>query len=415
LKLKVKPLTWSAGRPVAIIHKRLAEHMSLHLNDRIFIVKGSRKIICVLDLSESMVTQEEIAVSSEVIDHLRLRKKDRVAIKMTSKPRSLHYIHKKISGKELERKEILEIIRDIVNNALTQAEVAYFVSAVYNKGMSDKETKSLIQAIAESGTKLKFKKRIVADKHSIGGVAGNRTTPIVVSICSSTGLLIPKTSSRAITSAAGTADVVECLAPVEFNKKQIMKIIKKTNACMVWGGSLGLAPADDKLIQVEKLLNIDPEPQLIASILAKKISVSATHVLIDIPCGKSAKVSKKKAKHLALKFKKFGNDFGLKIKCILTDGSSPIGNGIGPNLEIKDILKVLRQEEKRPLDLEKKSVRLAGEILELTGKSKKGKGIKKAKEFLSSGEAFTKFKQIIESQGGRIKPLAVSKFEKDII
>ncbi len=226
---------------------------------------------------------------------------------------------------------------------------------------------------------------------------------------------MPKTSSRAITSAAGTADVIESVAKVEFSSSQLYKILKKTKACMVWGGSLGLAPADDKIIQIERLLNLDPEPQLLSSILAKKLSVNSNYVLIDIPYGKSAKVSRKKALSLKKKFEKLSKIFNINLKCILTDGSQPIGNGIGPILEIRDVLSVLKQSPERPLDLEKKSLKLASFLLEMTGKAKKGQGMELAKKILQSGKAFSKFKEIIKAQGGHLNNLKLGEFFQDIV
>jgi thymidine phosphorylase len=64
------------------------------------------------------------------------------------------------------------------------------------------------------------------------------------------------------------------------------------------GGSLGLAPSDDKIIRVERLLNLDVEPQLIASILSKKIAAGSSRVLIDIPYGGGKLKNKKLAKKL---------------------------------------------------------------------------------------------------------------------
>ena len=256
----------------------------------------------------------------------------------------------------------------------------------------------------------------VTDKHCIGGVAGNRTTPIVVSICASTGLIMPKTSSRAITSASWTADVVETVANVEFSIKEIKEIIRKTNVCLVWGGALGLAPVDDKIIKIERIINIDSTSQLLASILSKKISVGSKYILIDIPFGRSAKITtKNQAEQLKNKFLEIGKKFGLKLEVFLSDGSEPVGNGIGPVLEMKDIIKVLKRNNP-PKDLEEKSVIIAGKILELSGKAEKNKGFQLAKEILESGKAFKKFKQIIEAQGGNVNKnrLKKAKFSHDI-
>jgi len=281
--------------------------------------------------------------------------------------------------------------------------------------MTMKEIIYLIKAMLKFGNELEINKEFVVDKHSIGGVPGNRTTPIVVSICSAAGLTFPKTSSKAITSAAGTADTIETIARVDFSMSELKKILKKTNAFMVWGGSLGLVPADSKIIEVEKSLTIDPRSQLIASIMSKKFAAGSKYILIDIPYGKNAKVTKKKAERLKRDFAKLGKYFRKKIKCILTDGSQPIGNGIGPALELRDIIKILNPSENGPSDLEKKSLTLSGMILEMTGKAKKGKGIELAKEILYSGKAFEKFKEIINAQKGSLSRLRDAKFKKDIL
>jgi thymidine phosphorylase len=282
--------------------------------------------------------------------------------------------------------------------------------------MNMDETISLIKAILNSGQqlKLRLKNKFIVDKHSIGGIPGNRTTPIVVSICAAGGLIMPKSSSRAITTPAGTADVVETVARVEFSIKESEKIVKKTGACLIWGGSLKIVPADEKIIQIEKILNIDPEAQLLASIMSKKLASGAKYILIDIPYGKTAKVKKEKALHLKKKFEFLGRYFNKKMKVVLTKGDEPIGNGIGPAMEMRDIIKILRRDKSRPIDLETKSLFLAGEIFEMTRKAKKGEGVFWAKKILDSRKAFTKFKQIIKAQKGNLNRLKYAKFKKDI-
>jgi AMP phosphorylase len=415
MKLKVKILKLMAGRPVAILHKKTADKISVNIDDRITLNKDSKKIISIVDIATGLLKKDEIAVSNEIVKALKLREDELIDINIAPHPESINLIYKKLKCHPLNEKELKKIISDIVKNALTEPEIAYFVSAMYKCGMSIEEVKYLIKATIDTGKKLKLRGKI-ADKHGIGGIAGNRTTPIIVAICASAGLTIPKTSSRAITSAAGTADVIEAVAKVEFSIPQLYKIIKKTKACIVWGGSLGLAPADDKIIQIERLLNLDPEPQLLASILSKKLSVGSEYVLIDIPYGKSAKVLKNKALHLKKRFEKLARYFNLNIKCVLTDGSQPIGNGIGPVLEIRDLLAILRQEPNRPLDLEKKSLMLAALLLEMTGKAKKRKSKEMAKKILQSGKAFKKFQEIIKAQGGSLSngKLKLGSFSKEI-
>jgi AMP phosphorylase len=418
MQLKIKLLKWSAGLPVAMLNKKTAEKIGIHPRDMVNIKtlsKHPREISAVIDvIKRRLVRKDEIAVSSELKKRLNLKIGEKVEISMLIPPNSMNFIKKKLSNKKLSEKEINIIIKDIVNNSLSDPEIALFISAVDKYGMTMKETIYLIKAIQKTGAQLKFRNKFVVDKHSIGGVPGNRTTPIVIAICASAGLIMPKNSSRAITSAAGTADVIETIARVEFSMKELKRIIKKTNAFMIWGGAIGMVPADSKIIRIEKSLKIDPEAQLIASIMSKKLAADSKYIIIDIPYGKGAKVDRKRALRLKRKFEYLGKYFKKNLKCILTDGSQPIGSGIGPVLELEDIIKILNPKEKGPIDLEKKSLLLAGKLLEMTGKAKNGCGIKMAEEILYSGKAFKKFKEIIKAQGGNLKKLKKAEFTHDI-
>jgi len=411
MKLKVKFLKISAGRPVVIINKKFAEKLSIHVDDRLRLLHGSKKIVSVVDIASGFVAEGEIIVSTEIVHCLSLKEGDYVDLEISLKPDSIALIHKKLTCQHLSRSELKEIIQDIVDNALTEAEIAYFISGVYSCGMSMEEIVNLTKALIETGKTLELSGK-TADKHSIGGVPG-RTTPIIVSICAAAGIKIPKTSSRAITSPAGTADAMEVICRVDFSIPEIKKIVKKIGACIVWGGSLNLAPADDKIIQVEKLLNLDPEPQLLASIIAKKLSIGAKIILIDIPYGKNAKVTKKEAFELKRKFEAIGRHFKIKLKCSLKSVEEPLGDGVGPALEIKDVIKVLKRESPCHL-LESRSLELAGELLELAGKVKKGKGYALAKEILESKLAFKKFEQIVKAQQGRLNSIGLAKYSSEI-
>ncbi len=418
MELKIKLLKWSAGLPVAMLNKKTAEKIGVHSRDRISIKtlsKHPKEISTDIDIIKKFVKRDEIAVSSELKKYLNLNIGQKVEVNLSNPPESINFIKKKMNNKSLSEKEINTIIKDVVNNSLSESEIALFVSSSYKYGMSMKETIFMIKAIQNSGNQLRFKNKFVADKHSVGGVPGNRTTPIIVSICAAAGLIIPKNSSRAITSAAGTADVIETIADVEFSIKELKKIIKKTNACMVWGGSLGLVPADSKIIRVEKSLKMDPEAQLLASIMSKKLAAGSKYIIIDIPYGKNAKFNKKRALNLKKKFNYLGRYFKKKLKCVLTDGSQPVGCGIGPALELKDIIQIFDPNETGPQDLERKSLLLAGELLEMTGKAKKNQGIKFAEEMLFSGKAFDKFKEIIKAQNGNLRRIKDAEFKRDIL
>ncbi|MBI2124440.1 hypothetical protein HYT92_01480, partial [Candidatus Pacearchaeota archaeon] len=304
MKLRAKDLDISSGGPlIAVLNHKDALMLDLHVMDRIKIAKGKKLETVVVDIAQSdkVVPQGKIGVFEEVIKSLRLKDGNAVKITIARKPLSIQYIKRKLDGQRLSKKEIDQIVWDIVHNKLSSVELAYFVAACYTNVMSTEETILLTKAMVQHGEVLKLSKYPVIDKHSIGGIPGNRTTMVVVPIIAAAGYTIPKTSSRSVTSPAGTADTMEVLANVTFPIKKMKEIVLQTNGCIVWGGSLNLAPADDKIIAVERPLEIDAESQLLASIMAKKHSVSSTHILIDIPAGKDAKV---KNKTEALKLKK---------------------------------------------------------------------------------------------------------------
>ncbi len=419
MKLKVKPIDISSGGPlIAVLNCKDASTLDLHVMDRVKIKDGGKTGTVVIDItqSEKIVPKGRIGVFDEAINTLNLKNGDEVSISAARKPLSIDYIKKKLNGQRLSKNEIDQIVWDIVHNKLSAVELAYFVAACYTNVMTTEETILLTKAMVRHGDSMKLNKYPVVDKHSIGGIPGNRTTMIVVPIMAAAGYYIPKTSSRSITSPAGTADTMEVLANVAFPIKKMKAIVLRTKACIVWGGSLNLAPADDKIIVVERPLEIDAESQLLASIMAKKYSVSSTHILIDIPVGKDAKVKNRiGALRLKKEFEKIGAKLKKHIKVIITDGSQPIGNGIGPSLEARDVLWVLKRNPGKPLDLEKKCLRMCAKIFSMVGVNN---GYRKALEILNSGKAYQKMIDIIKAQGGKdtaAEDIRIGKFSFDFL
>ena len=406
MKFQVKDMDIaSGGAHIAILNEKDAVKLDLRSGDRILVFNGRKKTTCILDISESRkaVSPGKIGLFEEVLDILNARQGNIVDVKFTGKPESVIHIRDKLYGKELSFVELDHIIRDITSNALTDIEKTYFVASGFSNGWTIDEIVNMSKAMVKNGNQLKFK-GITLDKHCIGGIPGNRTTMIIVPVIAAAGFTIPKTSSRAITSPAGTADTMECLAKVELSQKKIRSIVKKTKACIVHGGSMNLAPADDKIIDVEHPLSIDPEGQLLASVMAKKYSVSANYVLIDIPFGKSSKAkTRKEARRLKKQFVKVGKRLNITVKAIITDGSHPIGNGIGPLLEAEDVMAVLRNDPLAPNELKEKSVYLAGLMLEMTGKYSRREGHKLALNILESGKALRKMEDMIKAQGKQKK------------
>jgi len=405
MKLKIQKIHISTGRIlVAVLNRKDANSNHLREGDRIYIKNKNTTTVGIVDVTdnEELVPQGKIGMFLDLIKEGNFRAESIVDITFAPKPRSIFHIKKKLLGHVLTEKEVTEIIDDISKNRLTDIELTYFVSAGYMHEFNDDEITWMTKAMVKTGQTINFGKKIVMDKHCIGGVAGNRTTCLVVPILASAGLTIPKTSSRSITSPAGTSDTMEVLCNVALSVEEMKKVVAKCNGCLAWGGAMNLAPADDKIIKVEHPMSLDPVGQLLTSILAKKKSVGATHVLIDVPFGEGAKVSdKKRAILLKDKFEKIGHKLGMRVKVVITDGNEPIGNGIGPVLEARDILWTLMDDPRGSHQLREKAIRLSGIMLEMSGKAKKGTGDLMARELVTSGKALESFEKILRAQGGK--------------
>jgi len=390
----------SGGKFVAVLNDDTAQDIDVMSMDRVRISTAKNSATAIVDLSEHFIKENEIGCFSDLWNKLNPAKGEKVTVEPIEKPESLNYIKRKMDGDTLIPDEINRIINDVMLDNLSDVELTAFMTAVYIRKLTTSETLALTKSIVSSGTTLNLKNDIILDKHCIGGVPGNRTTMLLVPIIASAGLMIPKTSSRSITSPAGTADAMEVLAPVTLKENEIETIVRKANGCIVWGGGVNLAAADDKLIRIRHPLKMDPTGVLLASILAKKKAVGATHVLIDIPVGKGTKIyDMGHAKELANSFMDLGTKLDMEIHCIITPGYDPVGWAIGPALEARETLRILEGNEVSP-DLIEKSVTMAGTLLEISKRANPGEGTMMARQILQSGKACEKMKEIIELQGG---------------
>ena len=326
---------------------------------------------------------------------------------------SLGAVRAKIFGHAFKDEQLLRILQDVEAGRYTDIELSAFLTACAAAGMSLDEVVGLTRGMVQVGERLTWNHAVVADKHGVGGLPGNRTTPIVVSIVAAAGICIPKTSSRAITSPAGTADTMETLTRVDLDLKAMRRVVEREGGCMVWGGAIHLSPVDDLLIRVERALDLDSDAQLVASVLSKKAAAGSTHVLIDIPVGPTAKIRTPDAAHtLARLLERVGHDVGLVVRPVITDGAQPIGRGIGPALEARDVIAVTRGDRDAPHDLRERAILLAGELIELAGACAAGQGTSEARASLVDGRAWRKLQAICEAQGGmRTPPTSTQQFE----
>ncbi|WP_319024751.1 thymidine phosphorylase family protein [Microbulbifer hainanensis] len=374
-------------------------------NTRLQIRAGDRSLIATLNMvSASMLPEGAIGFSESSWQFLRLEAEQRVRVRHTPIVHSLSALRKKIYGHELNAMEIQSIIRDINHRLYADIEIASFLTACAGERLNTAEVIALTRAMVGAGKTIHWPNYTrIFDKHCIGGLPGNRTTPIVIAIVSAAGLVIPKTSSRAITSPAGTADTMEVLTEVDLTLEQLQDVVNKTGASLAAGGRVGLSPTDELLIRIERALDLDSEGQLVASVLSKKIAAGANHILIDMPVGPTAKLrSRAQAERLTGLFHAVAAALQLQLRCVITDGTQAIGDGIGPTEEARDVLAVLQNRADAPADLAERALFLAGELLSMHSGEVESttEATARAREILTSGRAWEQFRRICIAQGG---------------
>ena len=395
LKVELLPIL-TGGSRIAILSEESASSLGVHSSDRIRIKYGNQEMIAIANIAEYF-SNKRIGLYDETAKALGVKEDETVSVQLAPLPESLFNVRAKLHGERLRENDIITIVKDVVERHLSSAEISAFLTALSIYGLSASENEALSRAMVDTGKTMSFGEGPILDKHSVGGIPGDKTSMLVVPIVAAAGYTIPKTSSRAITSPAGTADRVETLCPVNLSIAEIKEAVAKTGGCLVWGGALELAPADDLFIQVEYPLGIDP--MLLPSILSKKKAMGATHVAIDIPTGLGAKIkTRTEAYTLASDFVDLGKRLGLNIQCALTFGDQPLGCGIGPALEAREALATLMGGG--PPDLRDKAVSLAGMLFEMVGLEN---GRVKAEEMIDSGKALAKLREIIAVQGGNPK------------
>ncbi len=418
LKLKCVEID-TYGENVAFLNRRCTPYRpeDFQALNKIEIIADGHRLLATLNIADDpeIVAPDEIGLSIAGFKRFGMPCGAAVSIIQAKPPASLDAVRQKINGEVLSADTLYAIIEDIAAHRYSKMEIAAFLVACAGFMTTD-EVLGLTRAMASVGGRLDWGVEQVVDKHCIGGIPGNRTSMIVVPIVAAHGLPIPKTSSRAITSPAGTADTMEVLANVDVAVDDMRRIVRETNGCLVWGGHVNLSPADDILISVERPLGIDTREQLVASILSKKVAAGSTDLLLDIPIGPTAKVrSRADANRLRKLFEHIAQEIGIRVDVVITDGAQPIGRGIGPVLEARDVMAVLRNDPDAPADLRERAILLAGRVLEFDPKLTGGEGEDKAREILTSGAALAAMERIIAAQGRQTKSFPLGPLTHEVM
>lgn len=404
---------------VAYMHRDCAIYRAegFQALSKIEILTDGSRIVAVLNVVDdaTIVSPGELGLSTQAFKQLNVEPCTLVRINHATPAVSMDAVRRKINGERLSLEDFRNITRDIADARYSKTEMAAFLVASGQNSLDRDEILYLTRAMLETGERLNWHEPLVADKHCIGGIPGNRTSMLVVPIVSAHGMLIPKTSSRAITSPAGTADTMELLARVDIPPDRLLEIVRQERGCLAWGGTARLAPVDDILISVERPLGIDSQGQMVASILSKKLAAGSTHLLIDIPVGPTAKVRHmRQALALRKLFEFVGDNMNIHLEVVITDGRQPIGRGIGPVLEARDVLQVLENHPQAPSDLRQKALQLAGRVIEFDPDVRGGQGYAIARDILDSGRALAKMNEIIEAQGRQQTDLTPGSLSFDV-
>ncbi|KQR74097.1 thymidine phosphorylase [Burkholderia sp. Leaf177] len=322
----------------------------------------------------------------------------------------------KLAGDVLNESQYGAVLDDILALRYSDRDINAFLLHA-SQHLSDPEVLALAKVRAKLSPRIEWNEQILVDKHSMGGIPGSRITLIVVPIVTAFGLTMPKTSSRAITSAAGTADAMETVARVDLTRAEVQQCVKEARGCIAWNGRLNHSLIDDRINAFTRPLGLDSNRWSVASILSKKWSAGSTHVIIDLPYGPRAKLkNESEARALGQLFEYVGAGLGMHVKAMVTDGKGPIGRGVGPALEVRDVRLVLSNAVDAPSDLREKALQFAAEILAWAPDvGTVAKGREMAESLLESGKALASFERIIDAQGRRARPVLPGKHVRKVV
>ena len=410
LNLKIKKLDINAGDPLTVLLNTAdAKLDGLKAGDKVWLSAYEHEHVCVVNLTDVEVDQGYVGLYSDIWLGNELESDSRISLERVSTPQSVSYIAKKLEGQRLTEEEMFEILQDVSDHKMRSAEMAYFMATMFNPGFNDDEVLYAIKGMVNSGEIFDFKNikkngELVVDKHSIGGIAGKGITPILVAVLSSFGLVAPNTSTRAITAPAGTTDILETVMPVRFKSEEIYGLMKKQGSSMIWGGDLNIAPADDILIRVEKGLKVQCYQKFIISIIAKKLAMGISHIVIDLPYGQDTKIDNPEDLELVSdSFIKFFDKVGIDCAIHKRKVKGPDGRGVGANLEMREVLRVLEDHEDKSVELEEEVVKMSATLLEFVEKAKKGFAEEMVRDRLADGKVTDKFWEIAFAQGAKDK------------
>ncbi len=320
--------------------------------------------------------------------------------------RMVDVISAKRCGREHTREEI-----DFLVNMVTDKEhyrdyqLAAWLMAVCCKGMTMDETAALTDAMARSGEMLDLSSigPVVGDKHSTGGV-GDKTTLVFVPMLAAAGIPMAKLSGRGLGHTGGTLDKLEAIPGfnVHLTIDQFMAQVKAIGAA-IGGQTQDLAPADGTMYALRDVTStVDSIPLIAASVMCKKIAAGANLIILDVKCGAGAFMeTEERAVQLAETLVEVGKRLKRPVSAVVTDMEQPLGNAVGHTLEVIEAMETLRG--RGPDDLKELCYSLGALALITAGHAATEEAARTILlETIQSGRALSKFKELVEHQGGNV-------------
>ena len=322
------------------------------------------------------------------------------------KERFVDMIHKKRLGQPLTGSEIQQMIADYVAGEIPDYQMSAMLMAICFQGMNDEELTTLTLAMRDSGdvVDLSSIEGIKVDKHSTGGV-GDKTTLIVGPVVAACGVPVAKMSGRGLGFTGGTLDKLESIPGfrVGLTGEEFFRAVKD-NGISVIGQTGNLAPADKLLYALRDVTStVDSIPLIAASIMSKKLAAGSDKIVLDVTTGSGAFIKDiEGSQELARRMVAIGKGAGKETVAVLTGMEEPLGEAVGNNLEVIEAVKVLQGGG--PEDVKEVCLALAGMMLSLgycDGQSLSyEEGRQMAEKALVSGQAYEKFKAMVQTQGG---------------
>lgn len=370
---------------------------------RVEIHGGKTPVYAFLQIVEGnkIVKPNELGLNSEAFEKIGSPEGTKVSLSLATPAPSLAAVKRKVLGNVLSAKDYAMIVEDIANKRYSNADIAAFLVAV-GSFFTPSEVVDFTEVLAGQKVLEWEREDIVVDYACIDEPVGGKTDLLTAAIVAAYGLPMPKIVFQSSNIGSSLINAMKVFAGVDLSLDDLKKQVWEKRAAVVSADMLDICPADKIITQIERQSGIYTMERNVASMIANKIAAGVTHLLVDIPVGVRAKIKNTSEAMRLRKLIEYVCDIcNVKVDIAITDGSEPLGNGIGAVLEARDVMKILKNEDDAPEDLKEKSLFVAGRILEFDDKLRGGQGYLVARELLRTGKALEAWEQIVAAQGER--------------